>query len=163
MTKSFFLLILLLPLGGGRSAFAQADSSAITQDRELLLQQIARDPDYHRLRQLLQESAGYVIEQAYDLDGLGVLFDRIEPEYFGVSACDIPDSLFQTVRGGLVFKDISCRTEKVLGVLNEKFSISNLTNEEYDQVRYYYQQYHKDSGRMEELLRNKAFQKLNRN
>lgn len=141
MTKPSFLLILMLMLCLGRSAWAQVDSSSFTQDRELLLQQIARDPDYHLSRQLIQESAGYVIEQAYDLDGLGVLFDRIEPEYFGVSACDIPDSLFQTVRGGLVFKDISCRMNKTASVLNEKFGFGNLTDEEYERVRHYYMLY----------------------
>lgn len=136
--------IFVVTLGMALAVACQSDLS----DKQHL-DSIAMDSVYMEYRTVLHFNAAHIIQGLYDLEAIGTIVREETERDF----CDLPESAFEGVRGGLLYQRTNCALREAALKFGKKYpGFSSLSDAD---QRYVIRKYDETNGALqkEELLR----------
>ncbi|MCB0653730.1 MAG: hypothetical protein KDC85_20800 [Saprospiraceae bacterium] len=127
-------------------------------DPELMLKQVAADPDYGVYHEAIMAKGMAVVRGDFDLETLGDFFKNNKSN---LSICEIPDDALSNIRGGLAYKQSGCKIAELRKILEAKYpGYGGLSRDEYGKIDDYFNQYQQHPDYAQEIL---AIQNKKRN
>lgn len=120
-SKNVFFTISFLSILLVYTASCQKNESINTSNDDLIMK-IANDQDYIAYREIALEKAKYITQSKFDLEKIREVTIMLQqkPTTQNENMCSISDTFFQEIKGGLLYKDLSCKFFTLSNKLEKK-------------------------------------------
>lgn len=143
-TKNLFFTISFLSILLVYTASCQKNESINTSNDDLIMK-IANDQDYIAYREIALEKAKHITQSKFDLEKIreATLELQHNPSTQNENMCTISDTFFQEIKGGLLYKDLSCKFFTLSNKLEKKYpGIWQLDDNSLAKIRAIYKENH---------------------